>query len=84
MKIPNAYHPGGSYRGGSARGKWRTDGQYDCNYGSRAYNNSSRGRGKNVNPAGPDGKPMLCDACGSYRHMLASCPIYFCKQADIV
>ena len=26
------------------------------------------------NSTGPDGKPLICRACGSYRHMLADCP----------
>ena len=29
---------------------------------------------KNINPNGSDGKVMLCRSCGSYRHLVASCP----------
>lgn len=31
-------------------------------------------RERRVNPDGPDGKPLTCRACGSYRHLLRDCP----------
>lgn len=33
----------------------------------------SRGK-RQVNPSGPDGKPLLCSSCGSFRHLMANCP----------
>ncbi len=29
---------------------------------------------RNVNPKGPDGKTLLSNACGSFRHLVAACP----------
>ena len=53
-------------------------------YGGRGRYNSgtsgqtgqaSRGRGqRRLNPTGADGKTLLCNACGSYRHMMSNCP----------
>lgn len=31
-------------------------------------------RTRTVNPIGPDGRSMLCKACGSYRHLIKDCP----------
>ena len=27
-----------------------------------------------MNPLGPDGKPLICRCCGSYRHFVADYP----------
>ena len=46
----------------------------------RAYHPSQRGTrpGKRstrpLNPTGPDGNPLLCISCGSYRHLISDCP----------
>ena len=29
---------------------------------------------KKINPIGANGKPLLCNSCGSYRHLLEECP----------
>ena len=29
---------------------------------------------KNINPIGPNGRPLTCRSCRSYRHLLAACP----------
>ena len=52
--------PRSSYRGGrNARGnRWKPRGS----------------SGRHVNPTGMDGKAMLCNSCGSYRHMMINCP----------
>ena len=56
-------------------GQWRGRG-----YRGRGNNNTSSARGamrrpeRHVNPSGPDGKTLLCAACGSFRHMIANCP----------
>ena len=35
---------------------------------------SNRGPRKKINPIGVNGKPLLCNSCGSYRHLLEECP----------
>ena len=40
---------------------------------SRITQPSNRER-KNINPLGPDGRPLTCKSCGSYRHLLPACP----------
>ena len=37
-------------------------------------NNTNKGPRKKMNPVGANGKTMLCNSCGSYRHFLAECP----------
>ena len=39
---------------------------------SQSYRGASRAR--KVNPKGPDGNILLCNACGSFRHMVADYP----------
>ena len=44
---------------------------------SRDTDTTHRGRGKGarpVNPSGPDGRPLRCSSCGSYRHLIKHCP----------
>ena len=36
---------------------------------------------KLINPPGPDGKPLICPSCGSYRHLLQECPDSYENQA---
>ena len=36
---------------------------------------------KPINPPGPDGKPLICPSCGSYRHLLQDCPDSYENQA---
>ena len=72
-------------RGGSSQGNWRGgDGTRHSGYSNSvstkgttgpsrgAYNNGAT-NGRPVNPAGGNGKPLLCKSCGSYRHMIAEC-----------
>ena len=42
--------------------------------GYRGASQSNAQRGRAVNPNGPDGQPMTCRACGSYRHLIRVCP----------
>ena len=35
---------------------------------------SNKGPRKKINPFGANGKPLLCNSCGSYRHLLEECP----------
>ena len=37
-------------------------------------NSTNKGPRKKINPVGANGKTMLCNSCGSYRHLLAECP----------
>ncbi|CAC5357018.1 unnamed protein product [Mytilus coruscus] len=53
------YKCGGQYSRGGGRGQ--------------GFQSSKRGA-KNLNPTGPDGKPLTCTSCGSYRHLVAKCP----------
>ena len=68
------------YSGSSRqRGRGRAYHRYSrgriINSESRDRVNSSQARGKrNINPAGSDGRTLLCRACGSYRHLIADCP----------
>ena len=64
-------------RGGTGVNAWRGD------YGMRGNGRSFRGGyasagghrgGKRLNPAGSNGRPMLCKSCGSFRHLLSECP----------
>ena len=42
--------------------------------GEFATGNRSKGFTKNINPTGPDGRPLKCKSCGSFRHLLPACP----------
>lgn len=57
-------------RGGN---HWR--GSYQPQTG-RGYHSqgSNTVRGKKMNPAGSNGRPLLCKSCGSFRHLLSECP----------
>ena len=35
---------------------------------------SNKGPRKKINPIGANGKPLLCNSCGSYRNLLEECP----------
>ena len=49
-----------------------------ANYRGRKTNRGGSARGneyvKPVNPKGPDGNPLSCHGCGSYRHLVGACP----------
>ena len=52
-----------------------------ANYGGRKTDHGGSARGndyvkpvKPVNPRGPDGNPLSCHGCGSYRHLVGGCP----------
>ena len=51
----------GSYRGSGVGGG-----------GSQRFYNQQFS--KKMNPVGPDGKPLTCRSCGSYRHLVVNCP----------
>lgn len=44
------------------------------NYIRGGIRQNIQGQSRNVNPPGPDGKPLLCKSCGSFRHFMAKCP----------
>ena len=45
-----------------------------CSYKKGSFEHGSNGVvKKKLNPVGPDGKILLCDSCGSYRHLVAEC-----------
>lgn len=39
-----------------------------------AMKNRKKGITKTINHKGPDGRPLTCNSCGSYRHLLPACP----------
>ena len=45
-----------------------------CSYKKGSFEHGSNGVvKKKLNPVGPDGKILLCNSCGSYRHLVAEC-----------
>ena len=65
---------GGEFqRPDSRRLTGRGGGYQRTDSGSRVTQPSNRER-KNINPLGPDGRPLTCKSCGSYRHLLPACP----------
>ncbi|XP_053390667.1 uncharacterized protein LOC128553511 [Mercenaria mercenaria] len=75
-KLRGAYR--GNYGGGRGRGWYRgKQGNYnsrDNQRGEFATENEKKGLIKKINPKGPDGRPLICKSCGSYRHLLPACP----------
>ena len=55
-------------RGGLSR---PSNGNTMSQQGNRGISQSSR---KSVNTNGPDGHPITCKSCGSFRHLVANCP----------
>ena len=55
------------------------------NNGSKSNNNpqNTQKSKKHINPPGPDGKPLICPSCGSYRHLLNDCPDSYENQAKL-
>ena len=49
---------------------------------TRAVHSDQRSVYRRMNPNGSDGKPLLCKACGSYRHFIAQCPYSWENQQD--
>ena len=47
---------------------------------SEGISQSSR---KSVNPNGPDGRPITCKSCGSFRHLVANCPESWENLAEV-
>jgi hypothetical protein len=63
-----------NYQSNGQRGRYQGPGTYRNNGGGYS-NQNDRGKDmRSVNPRGPDGKPILCKSCGSFRHLLANCP----------
>ena len=46
-------------------------GGYSRGGGQRGQGQEAR---RKMNPTGPDGKPLTCRVCGSYRHLMKDCP----------
>ena len=76
---------GGRNRAGSR--PWQRNNQpywnRSKNYGN-ANNVADDRRGtRSTNPKGPDGKPLLCRSCGSFRHLIAKCPDSWENRATV-
>lgn len=70
-----SYGRGQNYtRRGSYRGQSRGNGRGRGFYNEKGRNSDSKNSERRMNPIGSDGKQMLCNSCGSYRHLIASCP----------
>ena len=67
----------GNWRGNNDQ-NWRGGNDYQMNNGNWRGGKTNFGSGnasnRPVNLPGIDGKPMLCKSCGSYRHLMSSCP----------
>ena len=59
----------GYYKQG--QGKRSGRGGYSRGGGQRGQGQEAR---RKMNPTGPDGKPLTCRVCGSYRHLMKDCP----------
>lgn len=42
------------------------------NFGEKNMKHTKKS--KKMNPKGPDGRPLTCNCCGSFRHLLIDCP----------
>ena len=60
----------GSYTRGMGQRNFRPGNTHRFSTSRGAFGRDSRP----VNPIGPDGRSMLCKACGSYRHLIKDCP----------
>jgi transposase InsO family protein len=58
---------GGNRKNGGYRENWRSRNEEKWSGGTDKH------KEKHLNPI-VDGKPLLCRSCGSYRHLMASCP----------
>jgi transposase InsO family protein len=72
----NSFNRGQQSYGSGYRGSY---GSYGGSYGRGQQQQSTSGRGytrasRPINPSGPDGQPLTCRSCGSYRHLLRECP----------
>ena len=67
----NQYYPRRPWRGAGGRGNFSGGVGGRGNY-SRGISRSVVGRP--TNPNGLDGKPIPCNSCGSFRHLIANCP----------
>ena len=62
----------GYYKQGQGKRSVRTGrGGYSRCGGQRGQGQEAR---RKMNPTGPDGKPLTCRVCGSYRHLMKDCP----------
>ena len=62
----------GYYKQGQGKRSVRTGrGGYSRGGGQRGQGQEAR---RKMNPTGPDGKPLTCRVCGSYRHLMKDCP----------
>ena len=62
----------GYYKQGQGKRSVRTvRGGYSRGGGQRGQGQEAR---RKMNPTGPDGKPLTCRVCGSYRHLMKDCP----------
>ena len=81
------YHSGSQYGRGGGFGQGG-GGRYGGGDGSR-QGRGSGGSGarpktqRHVNPIGPDGEPIKCKACGSFRHLMAKCPDSYENMQDV-
>ena len=58
-----------------SQGKWKSKPGKGGGYGrGGGKRNQGQDFKRRLNPAGPDGKTLICKACGSYRHLMWECP----------
>ena len=64
---------------------WRGNERYrQLNNESESPQNTKRRNKRKLNPTGPDGRPMLCNAYRSYRHLMAECPDSWENQTHVI
>ena len=70
--------PQGGLKNWKPQSEWKGNGKTgwrgNYNKDSRRSGGPSKAGQRNVNPKGLDGKPILCSACGSFRHLIRACP----------
>ncbi len=73
--VANAYNRGSGISGARYRGYNRGN-QYASGAGvfNKQGNPGRKGNDRHMNPTGPDGQPLRCRCCGSFRHFLKNCP----------
>ena len=64
--------------------QWRGNERYrQLNNENESPQNTKRRNKRKLNPTGPDGRRMLCNVCGSYRHLMAECPDSWENQTPV-
>ena len=89
---PNNFYPGAGGRGrfqGPSRGRGGNRGNFTQGQwkNPRGHEPNQRNIQKPLNKFANDGRIMLCNSCGSYRHLQADCPhkfeTYVCDETNV-